>query len=220
MNIAHVEIVTHNFATQRQFYTQTLGLPVVAVTAHTFTVRLGASALTFAESDSQHIYHFAFNIPHNQMPPALAWLKARTPIRVDEGQEIVHFKSWNAHAVYYIDPGGNIGELIARHNLNNDSTQPFGIDSFLSISEIGLTVDNVPATVARLKTELGLEVYANSGGEEFAAVGDEQGLFIVVKQDRLWYMADNAQAKILPLTVNLASSHTLTQASDGLLITV
>lgn len=219
MNLSHIHLLTNNFVAQREFYTQTFGLPLITSTADSFTLRLGASTLTFTETNSEHIYHFAFNIPQNQLAEGHAWLKARVSIRVDDDQEIVYFKSWNAHAVYYIDPGGNIGELIARHNLTNDSAQPFDVNSLLSVSEIGLTVDDVPATVARLRAELGLAVYANSASEEFAAIGDEHGLFIVVKRGRLWYMSDNAQAQILPLTVNLASNSTLTQTASALQIT-
>ena len=34
---------------------------------------------------------------------------------------------------------------------------------------------------------LGVTVYDGEGGDMFTAVGDELGLFIVVKQGRIWY---------------------------------
>jgi len=140
------------------------------------------------ESNEAAIYHFAFNIPENQFAEARAWLTQRVPLVLGpDGEDLFTFESWNSHAIYFYDAAGNIVEFIARHDLPNSSNQPFGPASLLSVSEIGWVVADVRAAVDTLQNDLGLSVYANSLSDEFAAVGDPNGLFIVVKQERPWF---------------------------------
>ena len=103
-----------------------------------------------------------------------------------DGADQFHFETWNADAVYFFDPAGNVVELIARHNLRNASKKPFSGDSILCISEIAYPVEDVTLFCQHLKAELKLKLY--SGDEKnFAALGDEDGLVIVVPVGRHWY---------------------------------
>ena len=54
------------------------------------------------------------------------------------------FSAWNADALYFLDPAGNVVELIARHSLPNASDAPFGPDAFLEVSEVGMPVATCP----------------------------------------------------------------------------
>lgn len=216
MNFAEIQILTYTLAAQRAFYTQTLGLSDATAASDTFTAQAGATRLTFLQpqpagrGDERSVYHFAFNIPENQLAEAKAWLKQRTPLVSSQaGRDEYNFESWNAHAVYFLDPAGNVVELIARHNLPNASQQPFGGHSLLNISEISVTAANVPDTVRAIQSALGVEVY-DGPSATFAAVGDEQGLFIVVPAGRAWFPDTGRLAGFYPMTVRLEDGRTWT----------
>ena len=56
----------------------------------------------------------------------------------------------------------------------------------LGVSEIGLPVNDVRATVRHIEHGL-REAAWDRKGDRFAAVGDERGLFIVVPTSHTWY---------------------------------
>lgn len=207
MKIIEVRLKTGDLYAQRLFYQQVLGLPLLDETADLITFQAGASRLTFElEADFQGMYHLAFDIPENQIKPARNWLAARAPISREGDEDIVHFPHWNAHSLYFFDPAGNVLEYIARHNQPNASDRLFSEASLLSISEIGLASDDVEQTVETLHEGFGLGVYNGPAGETFAAVGDELGLFIVVKRGRIWFSSRNNPAELWPMTVTIAGN--------------
>jgi catechol-2,3-dioxygenase len=217
----------------RDFYGRTLGLPFVADDADSISFRAGHTVLTFENvEEARHgvpgrpnpFYHFAFNIPENRLAEALEWLRPRTPIvRKADGSEVFHFDAWNAHAFYFLDLAGNIVEFIARHTLRNASTTPFAPDSIGDVSEIGLVVPDVPAAVRMTADALGAAPYLNRISDEFAAVGDERGLFILVKTGRLWFPLEGARARaarVFPTKVTTRGPAKTLSPFDGLPYTV
>ena len=124
---------------------------------------VGAAPTFVAGEASPH--HFAFHVADLE-----AW-KAR----LDVGDEH-DFSSWGgARAVYFRDPEENVGELIARPSPHSE----------LTLAEVGLPVDDVPAAVETL-SELGLVPYRD-GSDDFTPVGDDDGLLIVVRVGRGWF---------------------------------
>ncbi len=185
--ILELQLEAGAFREQKQFYTESLGLLLDEESAARFTVRAGSTRLTFTEAaEGRPTYHFAFNIPENKLPQAQEWLARRTPVLRQRFREVFHFKDWNAHAIYFHDPAGNVAEFIARHNLRNGAPGPFTSGDILYASEIGLVVDDVPAEVKALNETLGLELY-RPGGKKFAPVGDEHRLLILNHRDRGWW---------------------------------
>jgi hypothetical protein len=87
---------------------------------------------------------------------------------------------------YFPDPAGNILECIVRVDLPAKAGEDFGPENILHISEIGLVVDDVPSAVKQLKTRLGIEVYRDSAFEDFAQLGDINGVLVLAKRGRLW----------------------------------
>src|SRR6185369_320094 len=145
----------------------------------------------------------------NQIEEAAAWIAAKAKLATSNGLTI--FKSgtgWNANMVYFYDAAGNILEFIARHNQANASDEPFSEQSIISISEIGLAVVDVEQTVKWLCDTLGVTVYDGAGSNSFSAVGDESGLFIVVKQGRVWYPETGIAARLNPVSVTLIGDRT------------
>ncbi|HUS15232.1 MAG TPA: hypothetical protein VM536_09470 [Chloroflexia bacterium] len=207
MQIRELQLLTTHLAAQQEFYTRVLDLPCVG--ADPLTVQAGRSRLRFTEpaAGPAGVYHFAFNIPRNQFAAAKAWVSARVPLLRDStGTDTFHSEGWNADMVYFADPAGNILEFIARHTLATDAPGPFTAASILSISEIGLATEDVPATVQWLETAVGVPVYNGPGSDTFTPVGDAEGLFIVVKQGRIWVPDTGIPAELLPVQVTVEAS--------------
>jgi catechol 2,3-dioxygenase-like lactoylglutathione lyase family enzyme len=179
----------------KEFYQASLGLPVVDEQPDRLALRVGETTITFlkaAGEDGKPFYHFAFNIPENKVLAAHQWQKERTPLLPiprtlrdpKYPEEVVDYSHWNAHSVFFFDPAGNVVEYIARHDLKNARRGDFGSEDILYASEIGLIVDDVAATAAKLKEVVGVEQY-KGGSDQFTALGDEQGLLLVMKRGRI-----------------------------------
>lgn len=206
MRLEEVVLQASDLARLRDFYCRVLGLPEVPGPGDTLALQAGRSRLCFQQADRtwQGYYHFAFDVPENQLAAAKAWLAGRVPLIADKtGADQFHFDSWNSDSVYFYDPAGNILEFIARHNAPTQATGPFGASAIVAVSEIGVACDDVPALVQRLRNELGVAVYADGAGAQFAPVGDEEGLLIVVTQGRIWFPDTGKPAVYAPLRLRL-----------------
>lgn len=185
MAILEARLRTRPLEAQRSFYAERLGLPVEEDGADAFCVRAGSSLLAFERAEAgEPTYHLAFNVPANRFPESKAWIRRMADLIELDGEDEFDFRSWNAHAVYFRDPAGNVMELIARHGLANESDSP----ALLEISEVGLPTPDVPGLVQSVRSELGLDLF-DGGGDSFAALGDEHGLLIVVAAGRTWFPA-------------------------------
>ncbi|MBB3126481.1 catechol-2,3-dioxygenase [Paenibacillus rhizosphaerae] len=190
MKIQQLTINTRNFAEMKQFYDEKLGLPVAEEQPDRVTIQAGGSQLILqkaAAPGEQSMYHIAFTIPTNQLGAAKKWA-AQRGIRLfrDQDGDQFHFKNWNADALYFYDPDENLIEFIAHHSFDNAEDEDFTSSQLLRISEIGLPVDDVGAAVERIQTTLGLSMWSGDG-RQFAAMGDAEGLLIVVDRDRPWF---------------------------------
>lgn len=191
MRIKEILLATNDLVQTRLFYVQTLGFIVSNQTDKRISFNIGSSILTFFQNtmDNEPVYHFAFNIPHNQLKEAMDWLSLRAPLLpVTADRHIADFELWNANAVYFKDNNGNLLELIARHDLNNNSDTSFSAISIQCISEIGIAVDNVPAYAAMLIKDHHLSYFPKQPPQEkFAAIGSDSGLLILAEMSRNWF---------------------------------
>lgn len=202
MHIHELYLQTHDIAAQRRFYADTLGMSMHAAPDSELALDAGTTELHFAPAapGEQPRYHVAFNVPPQQFADAKAWLAARAPLLADRtGADEFSFDNWDAHALYFYDPAGNILELIARHELPHTPTAPFSASSLLCISEVGLVTNDVPATARMLQSQLGITVYRDSVSDMFTAIGDQYGLFIVVQCGREWFPDTGQPAVFAPL---------------------
>lgn len=171
-----------------------LGLSVVPSKSGV-VVSFGRTDVTFERTTrgegEDPFYHFAITVPANRFDAAYEWLDDHVGLLpdVETGKTRFEFGAYlDATACYFRDPAGNIGELIARHALENGVSEddPFGPEDLLAVSEIGLVVDDVPA-VARDIVETTGEPELG-GGDDFRMIGDQHGAFIVVDVRRPWFV--------------------------------
>ena len=203
MNITWLEIQTNDLQAQAEYYANVLELPVNLSDAK-LEVQVGKTTLVLAKAspDFDDAYHFAFNIPANQLLAAKAWIAARVPLLRDEnGNDDFDSTSWNSHSVYFKDAAGNVLEFIARRNLKNPVAGGFNSSHILNVSEIGLPSDDVIGLANELCTRLGLSVFHQQPNENFTPVGDDNGLFILPIKGRIWIPNSGVPAKLLPVFV-------------------
>ena len=198
MDILEIEIQTDNLIETENFYTQILGLKLVCKGQNSISFLAGTSTLTFIKSNKINPkYHFAFNIPNNKLDEAITWAKAKLNLLKNDDHGIVaNFESWNARAIYFYDNNHNILEFIARFDLDNSTNKPFDISLIQSISEIGIVTDEPIKLADKLIESNGLYFFDKSTkSEKFAALGNDNGLFIIVETNRKWYPTEQKAEK-------------------------
>lgn len=179
----------------RTFYCGLLGLDATHDSPARLTIQTGATSLTFVPAttgEPRPFYHFAFNIPENKIIGALGWQQERSPLlpipprnrAAGYPPSVVDYSHWNAHSVFFLDPAGNVVEYIARHDLPNATPGPFTCRDILYASEIAFIVDDVRTGAAAVRDVGALPQY-RGGDDNFMAIGDEQGLLLVMKRGRI-----------------------------------
>ncbi len=228
--IAELELVSAApLPAMRAFYGDSLGLPVEERPGE-LTVTAGSSRLTFRPAGPDQagpdqggaFYHFAFNIPENKIAAARAWQIERTPLIAPWEtlrdprfpDDVVHFRHWDAHSVFFWDPAGNLLEHIARHTLDNAAEGPFTSADLLCASEIGLIVDDVATTAATLRETFGLADYREAS-EQFTAVGDEHGLLLVMRRGRELGFGEGKTSGIFPTAAAIRAARPAAIALPG-----
>lgn len=196
MLIKEVEIFSDKATEVAMFY-ESIGADVFKKEDR-FHVKIGESELLISTSDIPWTYHFAYNIPFDQIENARDWLSYYTEIQPFQGEEIVNFPKWGANAIYFYDPAGNILELIGRKPLQEKGKGVFNFQSLINISEVGWPVDEVRAAVQKL----GMPLYSQFG-PAFSAVGDEEGLLIVVDGHEKKWMPNDDEIQFSPATLKI-----------------
>jgi len=165
------------------FYRDELGLPVDGD-----AIRIGETRLRFRAEDGGAFYHFAFLIPGDRFAVALAWAEQHLELLNDRDSTPVFVgDAWKSSAVYFHDPAGNIGELIAHHGLEEHGrTGEFAADELVGLSELGLVGDR-PALLHRLEA-LDLRLFSGTvdGPDRIAFVGERGRTFILAPPGRGW----------------------------------
>jgi catechol 2,3-dioxygenase-like lactoylglutathione lyase family enzyme len=202
MRITRIELLATDLTAIESFYGAVLELPV-SRDGKTVVVAIGWSTLVFREGAAQPgAIHIAFTIPRNQFAEAKRWLAMRVQILSSGGTDelVLDRDPWRSKSLYFRGPDGIDLEFIARANLPSDAAAPFTGTSLLCVSEVGRAVADVPVEVERLGRDFGIEPFGD-WVDEFAPVGDQEGLFILVNEGRLWFPTDDAFAFGEPLSI-------------------
>ena len=185
----------------RHFYLIDIEFPLVKSTADSFTIQVGDSSLTFIQSDEPATYHFAFNIPGNQVRLAKKWLDGRVPLNLESGKNEIYYESFDADAIYFEDPAGNVVEFIGRRN--RKTIDDFTTSSILDISEISITTPFVKDTAKKLE-KFGIHSRNDNPiePESLNFLGEEDTYIILVPPNRRWYFSDRMSITC-PLEIEL-----------------
>ena len=204
MRIEELSLHTRLFAEQKAFYCITLGLPLLAETAHSFTVQAGTTRLRLQETQQDALYHIAFTIPRNLFQEAKSWVQQRIPLLDRNGEDEIFFAGLNARSFYFVDSAGNILEYIVHYALEHETEGGFGPTAVLHVSEIGLPVDDVPALADSLQKQFAIGPYGGAVSENFALLGDIFGQLVVVKIGRPWLPTETVLATVAPVQLTIS----------------
>jgi hypothetical protein len=214
MHIKELILQTKQLNQLYEFYKTTLQLQVTQTDSKTISIKAGKTTLIFQEANSiiNPFYHFAFNIPANKIAEALEWLKNKAEVLWIEDYKnyIAEFNRWHARSVYFIDAAGNIVELIARFDLHNDDAAAFSSSQILNVSEIGIVfeTEKLDEGTIELLHKFQLQYFPKQPPmQHFRAIGDDEGLFIVVPAQRNWY-PKNIQSGTFPLSILFENDNT------------
>jgi catechol 2,3-dioxygenase-like lactoylglutathione lyase family enzyme len=186
MHLTRVSLPVRHVSRAADFYRQVLGLPTV-LDGDRATVTVGTSRLELRPSDGAvGSHHLAFTIPAGTFDRARTWLTRRLPLLSRDGvDEFEGPPSWNSRSLYFGGPENAVLELIERRGLPGTTSEGFSVEDLRCISEIGLAVPDVEDVAEHLRTA-GLAAYGGPPGPGFTAVGDADGLLILVSEGRAW----------------------------------
>ncbi|WP_412873379.1 hypothetical protein ACL00U_10540 [Curtobacterium poinsettiae] len=215
MDIRQVQLATRSLDDTARFY-ERLGCPVEIVDAAVRVV-VGSSLLVFRElPEMTGALHLAITIPTGTFDAAKAWIAGLTTVLgADDQDEFEGPPNWNSRSVYFEGPDEQLLELIERRDLPADAGENTVVP-LVSISEVGVPVPDVLGAVDALR-RAGLEPYANPPGESFAAVGDVDGLVILVSPDRRWFPTGDRSPSSAPVVVDLGLGAPL-ELTEGVLL--
>ncbi|MGN6247049.1 MAG: VOC family protein [Ginsengibacter sp.] len=214
MQIKEITLQSTNISDIFLFYKNVLQMDVVRSPSG-FAVTAGATKLIFEESKTTKnpFYHFAFNIPSNQFEEAFEWTKQKADLLwlKDYNGYVADFVNWHAKSFYFKDTAGNILEMIARFDLPNSSEEKFSAKSIVNVSEIGLVfpAETFDADIDELMKEYSLDYFEKQPPlPQFRAIGNDEGLFICVPENRIWFATD-IESKMFPLEVTFNNKNKL-----------
>lgn len=202
MRLLHLALPVSDVAAVASYFREVLQLQVDGD-----RVRIGWSTIQLQPAEGVAVggVHLAFNVPDNRFTEAIAWLRARTPLqRNPEGIDYFALESnWQSQSVYFTGPDRLILELIGRRRLPaGDRSGDFHGSEMTCLSEVGLPSNDVDAVRAQASERFGLQPLSPPS-PQFAPMGDDEGLLIVVAADRRWFpeQKDLPNAQGLALTV-------------------
>ena len=215
MDIRQVQLATRSLADTARFY-ERLGCPVEIVDA-TVRIVLGSTLLVFRElPEMTGALHLAITIPTGTFDAAKAWIAGLTTVLgTDDQDEFEGPPNWNSRSVYFEGPDQQLLELIERRDLPVDVGENTAVP-LVSVSEVGVPVPDVLGAVEALR-RAGLEPYANPPGESFSAVGDVDGLVILVSPDRRWFPTGDRSPSSAPVVIDVGLGAPL-ELTEGVLL--
>jgi catechol 2,3-dioxygenase-like lactoylglutathione lyase family enzyme len=217
MKIKSLVLLSNDLQETKAFYTRRLNLQLITEERDCIVLGAGSSSILFKQSPiPEPVYHFAFNISNNKIEDALSWCEKKQLhiLCYRQNTKLIDFPNWNAKSIYFLDNNGNILEFIARFDLNTETDLAFDEKQILSVSEIGMVVDNVPEFCKNTMQEYGIPFYVKQKpASDFSVMGDANGLLIIVPEDRKWFPTEIPAGKV-PVEILLEQNgiqHKITQ---------
>jgi catechol 2,3-dioxygenase-like lactoylglutathione lyase family enzyme len=194
VKIRHLHIQTPNLAAMAEFYGGVLRFPTVDRSPTHATFAVGESLLSLESSASPAFYHIAF-LAARPLYDVLKTELSRACGLLTDGDGASEFVSnmWKGQQFYFEDPDGNVLEIISPAVANSGQ-------SWIRIQEVGMPVPNVRAftdSLSQVENAFPLE------SDTFCFYGDNDGVFVVVKEHRPWFPT-NCPATIHPIDVEVS----------------
>jgi catechol 2,3-dioxygenase-like lactoylglutathione lyase family enzyme len=207
MKITRVSAQVRDTSTAAEFFDNVLGLAVESVPGAA-VVRIGTTLLELVENpEAEGDHHFAVTVPTNKFAEAKLWLLKRTVLLgTVETDEFECSPTWNARSLYFAGPDRSVLELIIRRDLDNATPGPFSRDDLLCISEVGVASPDVLALATFLTEAADVPSYGADPESSFSAVGDTDGLLILVSPGRAWFPTTDRLATTSPISID-ATGH-------------
>ena len=177
-SVRFVEVTLAGPSSVAGFYGETLGLPL-----EEGAIRVGETTLRFDPAEGEPFYHYALLVPGDRFDAALTWASERVELLGG----VFDFDNWDARALYFHDPAGNIVELIAHHGLEeNGRSGAFAGEELVGFSELGLVGD--PRFLLGRLEPMGLEFWDGNIAEPdgLAFVGEQGRTLILARPGRGW----------------------------------
>jgi len=170
--------------------------PLLAELERFYAGMTGETELQFRAGDAAPFYHFALLVPGDRFDAAHAWAGARFELVGG----VFDFEDWDARAVYFLDPAGNVVELIAHRGLEeNGRTGAFVAEEIVGFSELGIVGNR-----AEWLRIFGLPLWSGTidDPERLAFVGEKGRTLILAEEGRGWLPTGRA-AEIHPVEFEL-----------------
>lgn len=213
MDIRQAQLATRSLDDTARFW-ERLGCPVDRADG-VVEVVVGSTRLLFRElPEMTGALHLAITIPAGTFDVAAEWIAGIATVLVDaDGRDAFEGPpNWNSRSVYFEGPDQQLLELIERRDLAAStsaatafapaSAAPASAVPLLSVSEVGIAVPDVLGAVETLR-RAGLEPYADPASEGFAAVGDVDGLVILVSPERRWFPTADRLPSTAPVVLDV-----------------
>jgi hypothetical protein len=215
MLLKEIQLQTKQVSALSDFYKDVLELPVQPGN-NSISVTAGRSRVIFDKTTATEnpFYHLAFNIPSNKFEEAFQWIESKVELLWlnDYKSYIAEFTNWHAKSFYFTDPAANILEFITRFDLNDVTGEQFSAGHIRNVSEIGLVfpVKNFDADINNLLKQYPLSYFDKQPPmPHFRAVGNDEGLFVIVPENRIWFSTKNTTSRIFPIEIRFIENDTL-----------
>ncbi|KEO84239.1 VOC family protein [Tumebacillus flagellatus] len=186
MKFRHVTFFTNVVREMQEFYTNVLQMPLEAESETRFTVRAGATLVTFEETvDDVPFYHFAFALNTEFFEEMKARVTERTPLLGKNGYTLFQSQIWHtSEQIYFDDPQRNVVEILGLPQKTEVSS-----DKWIRLLEVGRPVRNVTEFVASEEAQAWPTIF-RAESDTFSFYGDTSGVFVVVQEGRPWFPTD------------------------------
>ncbi|WP_077962493.1 VOC family protein [Ensifer adhaerens] len=186
MRISRLILPASDVSKSAAFFRDVLELPTDGN-----SIQVGRSEIQLipAVEEAPRGVHLAFNVPYERFDTAVAWLKGRTSLqREPDGGECFALEGdWQSRSIYFDGPDNAVLELIGRRRLRDSArNRPFSGADLSCLSEVGVPSDDVDGMVAEAAWTFGVGTIGPASSS-FAAIGDDEGLLIVVAPNRPWF---------------------------------
>lgn len=179
MQFKEVRFLSYNLVDMKNFYCNTLLMPLIKEDSNSFTVQSGNTLLHFRKTDKQPFYHFALKIQAKSFLCMLKRIEQSGNILTKNNEDpIIPSEFWKeSNRFYFTDPDQNIVEIISDQQISEG-------DLWGRVCEIGLPSKNVEAMSKFLRP---IHNEFNAESKLFQFYGDYLGVFVLVIDSRNWF---------------------------------